>query len=66
MLTKILEIRNIAIDTYRKIKHIVNPIVKFVVALLVFSNINSAIGFDPRFAKTSIVLILSLVIAFGF
>ncbi len=63
MLTKILEIRNIAIDTYRKIKHIVNPIVKFIVALLVFSNINSAIGFDPRFAKTSIVLILSLVSA---
>ena len=64
MLTKILEIRNIAIDTYRKIKHIINPIVKFIIGLMLFSSINSAIGFDPRFAKTSIVLILSLVSAF--
>ena len=64
MLTKILEIRNIAIDTYRKIKHIINPIVKFIIGLMLFSSINSAIGFDPRFAKTSIVLILSLISAF--
>ncbi|MCR5829362.1 MAG: hypothetical protein K6F93_03320 [Lachnospiraceae bacterium] len=63
MLTKILEIRNIAIDTYRKVRHIVNPVIKFIVALLVFSNLNSAIGTDPRFTKTSIVLLLSLVSA---
>lgn len=64
MLTKLLEIRNIVIDTYRKARHIINPIVKFIVALLVFSNINSAIGFDPTFSKTSVVLILSLISAF--
>ncbi len=64
MLTKILEIRNIAIDTYRKVRHVVNPIIKFIIALLVFSNLNSAIGFNSSFTKTSIVLILSLVSAF--
>lgn len=63
MLTKILEIRNIAIDTYRKARYIINPIVKFIIALLVFSNLNTAIGFDERFAKTSIVLVLSLISA---
>jgi len=63
MLTKILEIRNIAIDTYRKARHIVNPVIKFIIALLVFSNLNSAIGTDPRFTKTTIVLLLSLVSA---
>lgn len=63
MLTKLLEIRNIVIDTYRKVRHFVNPVIKFIIALLVFSNINSAIGFDPRFAKTSIVLVLSLISA---
>ena len=31
MLTKILEIRNIAIDTYRKVRHVVNPIIKFII-----------------------------------
>lgn len=63
MLTKLLEIRNIVIDTYRKVRFFVNPVIKFIIALLVFSNINSAIGFDPRFAKTSIVLVLSLISA---
>ena len=64
MLTKLLEIRNIAIDTYRKARHIINPVIKFIVALLVFSNLNSAIGFNPDFSKTSIVLVLSAVSAF--
>lgn len=63
MLTKLLEIRNIVIDTYRKVRHFVNPVIKFIIALLVFSNINSAIGFNPDFAKTSIVLVMSLVSA---
>jgi hypothetical protein len=63
MLTKLLEIRNIVIDTYRKVRFFVNPVIKFIIALLVFSNINSAIGFNPDFAKTSIVLVLSLISA---
>ncbi|MBR6293628.1 MAG: hypothetical protein IKR54_03455 [Lachnospiraceae bacterium] len=63
MLTKLLEIRNIVIDTYRKVRFFVNPVIKFIIALLVFSNINSAIGFNPDFAKTSIVLVMSLVSA---
>jgi len=63
MLTKILEIRTAAIEIYRKGRHIINPVIKFMLGLIVFSSINSAIGFDPRFTKTSIVLLLSLVSA---
>lgn len=63
MLTKILEIRTVAVDLYRRGRVVINPVIKFILALLVFSSINSAIGFDPRFARTSIVLVLSLVSA---
>lgn len=63
MLTKILEIRTAAIEMYRKGRVFINPIIKFILGLLVFSSINGAIGFDPRFARTSIVLILSVISA---
>ena len=63
MITIILEIREIILKAYQKIRAVVNPIVKFFFALLVFSSINSSLGFDPRFTKISIVVILSAVSA---
>ena len=43
MLTKLLEIRNIMIDTYRKVRHFVNPVIKFIIALLVFRDRKSVV-----------------------
>lgn len=63
MITIILEIREIILKAYQKIRAVVNPIVKFFFALLVFSSINTSLGFDPRFTKISIVVILSAVSA---
>lgn len=59
MIAIILEIREVILKAYQKVRSVVNPIVKFFFALLVFSSINSSLGFDPRFTKLSIVLILS-------
>ena len=63
MITIILEIREIILKAYQKIRAVVNPVVKFFFALLVFSSINSSLGFDPKFTKISIVVILSVVSA---
>ena len=63
MITIILEIREIILKAYQKIRAVVNPVVKFFFALLVFSSINTSLGFDPRFTKISIVVILSAVSA---
>ena len=59
----LLEIREVILKAYQKIRMVVNPVVKFFFALLVFSSINSSLGFDPKFTKISIVVILSAVSA---
>ena len=63
MRTILLEIREIILKAYQKVRFIVNPVVKFLFSLLVFSYINQEIGFDARFTKITIVLALSLVSA---
>lgn len=63
MITMLLEIREVILKAYQKIRMVVNPVVKFFFALLVFSSINSSLGFDPKFTKISIVVILSAVSA---
>ena len=63
MITILLEIREIILKAYQKVRFIVNPVVKFLFSLLVFSYINQEIGFDARFTKITIVLALSLISA---
>lgn len=63
MITILLEIREVILKAYQKVRMIVNPVVKFLFSLLVFSYINQEIGFDPRFTKLTIVLALSVVSA---
>lgn len=49
---------------YQKYDMYLQPIIKFLVGILVFSLINKAIGFDARLLKLPIVFILSLMSAF--
>ena len=63
MITILLEIREIILKAYQKVRFIVNPVVKFLFSLLVFSYINQELGFDARFTKITIVLALSVVSA---
>ena len=63
MITILLEIREIILKAYQKVRFIVNPVVKFLFSLLVFSYINQEIGFDARFTKISVVLALALISA---
>ncbi len=61
---QILELRARIRAFYQKFQMIIDPAVKFIVALVVFSVINSQIGYDPRFKKITVVLLLSLLGAF--
>ena len=63
MITVLLEIREILLKTYQKVRFFVNPAVKFLFSLLVFSYINQELGFDSRFTKLIVVLGLSAVCA---
>lgn len=49
---------------YQKYELYIDPIVKFIVAFIVFQLINSSIGYDARLKKLPIVLLLSLLSAF--
>lgn len=49
---------------YQKYELYIDPIIKFVVAFIVFQLINSSIGYDIRLKKLPIVLLLSLLSAF--
>lgn len=49
---------------YQKSEMYINPIVKFLVAFLVFTCINQTIGFDARLEKFVVVFLLSLISAF--
>jgi len=50
---------------YQKYELYINPIVKFIVAMVVFQLINTSIGYDDRLKKLPIVLVLSLLSAFA-
>lgn len=49
---------------YQKYGHIIEPVLKFILAIIIFSIINGTIGYDVRFNKLFIVLLLSLLCAF--
>ena len=51
-------------ELYQKYELYIDPIIKFLVAFVVFQLINSAIGYDVRLKKLPIVLLLSLLSAF--
>lgn len=51
MITILLEIREIILKAYQKVRFIVNPAVKFLFSILVFSAINTDLGFNPKFTE---------------
>lgn len=59
----LLEVRAQIKNIYQRFQMIIDPVLKFVVGLLVFTQVNSQLGYDERFAKTSIVVLLSLISA---
>ena len=61
---QILELRARIRALYQKFQLVVDPTLKFIVALVVFSAINNAIGYDARFNRFIVVLLLSLLSAF--
>ena len=63
MIIKLLEIRTFLIKIYQKGRFIINPLIRFLVAFLVFKGINTNIGYDTRFTGTTITLLLSVVCA---
>ncbi len=63
MIMKLLEIRTFLLRIYQKARFIINPIVKFIVSIMVFSWINSEIGFDARFSGKTVMLLLSVICA---
>lgn len=60
----LLEFRARVRTLYQKLSIYIDPMLKFIVALLVFTVINKVIGYDARFTKASILLLLSLISAF--
>ncbi len=49
MIIKILEIRTFLLKIYQKGRFIINPLIRFLLAFLVFKGINDNIVFDTRF-----------------
>ena len=64
MMMKLLEVRARIRALYQKFELYINPVVKFVIALIVFQVINSSLGSDPRLLRLPVVLVLSLLCAF--
>lgn len=64
MLTKILEIRAWILKVYQRVRTVLNPAAKFVFSLLIFMWINDKMGFDPKFTKPVISVLLAAVSAF--
>lgn len=65
MIMGLLELRARLRQIYQKTQLFVDPILKFIIGYFVYSQINASIGYDARFAKVSIVLLLSLLSAFA-
>ncbi len=56
----VLELRERVKLIYQKFKPVIDAVIKFLLAFVVFSKINGVVGYDPRFSKSIIVLALSL------
>lgn len=63
-MTNLLVLKQKVKVIYQKYGHIIEPVTKFLLAIIVFSMINNTIGFDVRLGKIYIVLLLSLLCAF--
>ena len=63
-MTQLLVIKDKIRDIFRKYDKIFMIVLKFILALIVFSTLTKEIGYDERLAKRSITLILSAVSAF--
>lgn len=61
---QILELRARLRLLYQKFQPVVDPVLKFIVGLVVFFSINNMIGYDTRFNKMIVVLLLALISAF--
>ena len=64
MMMKLLEIRARIRSLYQKFETYIDPVIKFIVAFVVFQMVNNALGSDPRLTRIPIVLVLSLLSAF--
>lgn len=63
MIMKLLEVRTLMLKIYQKARFIINPIIKFILSMIVFKWINSSIGYDTRFTGTAVTALLSLISA---
>ena len=61
---KLYEIRSVINAFYQKYQSIINIVGKFVISLITFMLINNAIGYDVRFGKLPVVMLLALLCAF--
>ena len=62
-MTKLLEIKDQLIRFYSKYETYLYPVVKFVVALILFTSINTYLGYMTKISSLPVALILSLVCA---
>lgn len=62
-MTKLLEIRDQMIRFYGKYESYLYPVVKFILALILFQTINSQIGYMERISTLPVALILALLCA---
>ena len=62
-MTKLLEIKDQLIRFYSKYETYLYPIVKFAVALALFTVINTNIGFMEKISRFPVALLLALVCA---
>lgn len=60
----LLEFRARVRALYQKFSMYIDPMVKFLVALLVFTMINTSIGYEEKLTKAPVLLLLSLLCAF--
>ena len=60
-MTKLLEIKDKMLDFYGNYETYLFSVVKFIIALLAFSTINSKLGYRESLTSVTVVLVLSLV-----
>lgn len=63
-MTSLLEFKTRIQNLYQKYSIYIEPIVKFIIAIVIFQIINSNIGYDDRLKSAPLVLALSLICAF--
>ena len=61
-MSTLLVIRDTCKEYYRKFEWIINPILKFIAAFMVFSLINKEIGYDSRLLKSIIRSIVMIIL----